>query len=87
MGMPCQVNSILKLSDRDYPSHLALQATHQATKSGYRIFPMDVPLQLVNENWVAHAEVILDHLTWHEGKTQLTFRICRIYETPFQVKE
>jgi trehalose utilization protein len=85
MGMPCVVNSIVKLGD-DYPITLELNATHQATKSGYRIFAIDVPLQLVDANWLAHGEVIIDQLTWQAGATQLTFRIARIYDTPFAVR-
>ncbi len=83
MGMPCQVNSILKLND--YPTELVLNASHQATKSGYRIFPIDVPLQLVDKNWVAHADAVIEKLTWHQGATQLEFRICRIYDQPFKL--
>jgi hypothetical protein len=85
MGMPCQVNSILKLN-QEYPAQLMLHETYQSTKSGYRILPIDVPIPLVDEHWIAHADVIIDKLTWEQGKTHLTFRIDRIYTQPFALK-
>ncbi|KAM3103066.1 DUF2584 family protein [Phormidesmis sp. 146-12] len=85
MGMPCQVNSILKLN-QDYPSGLTLDATHQATKPGYRIFAIDVPIPLVDDHWNAYADVIIEKLTWQQQETHLTFRISRIYTQPFALK-
>ena len=80
MGMPCQVNSIVKLNGVEFPSPLKLNAVHKAQKSGYRIFPIDVPLQLVDDAWRAHANVVIIQLTWANQQTVLEFRIERIYE-------
>ncbi len=45
MGMPCQVNSILKLkAAQGYPESLKIGDRHQVQKGGYRILPLDVPL-------------------------------------------
>jgi hypothetical protein len=88
MGMPCEVNSILKLSSgKGYPNELVAQTEHHATKSGYRILPIDVPIPLVDENWIAYADVVIDHLTWHHGSTQLRFKISRIYPQPIVMKD
>ena len=87
MGMPCQVNSILKLQPaQGYPERLELESRHQVTKSGYRIFPLDVPLCLVDEHWQAHADIVIDKLTWQQQTTYLEFRITRLYEVPFSMK-
>lgn len=87
MGMPCQVNSILKLSpSQGYPASLAMDVLHHVQKNGYRIFPMDVPLCLVDDQWLAHADVIIDKLTWQNQTTYLEFRIVRIYDKPFAMK-
>jgi len=87
MGMPCQVNSILKLSRDQYPAVLEQGAQHQVTKSGYRILPLDVPLALVNADWVAHADIVVRRLQWEGGQTTLWFEVQRLYLTPFPVKE
>jgi hypothetical protein len=85
MGMPCEVNSIIKLQREDFPP-LKIGAHLTTLKSGYRILPMDVPLQLVDENWLAHADVVIEQLTWQDQETELTFHVVRVYEKPFSVK-
>ena len=87
MGMPCEINSILKLKrSQDYPPRLAVGELLSAEKDSYRIFPLDVPLQLVDEDWLAYADIIIEKLTWKKQKTLLEFRVARIYETAFSVK-
>jgi hypothetical protein len=91
MGMPCEVNSIVKLKRGDgYPEGLGLAVRlgdrFTARKVGYRIFPMDVPLQLVDEAWLAHGDVIIRELTWAEGRTTIGAELVRLYEVPFSVK-
>jgi len=57
MGMPCEVNSILKLKpSQGYPESLELSKQYQGSKEDYRIIPVDVPIPLVNEHWVAYAD-------------------------------
>lgn len=87
MGMPCQVNSILKLSPQQgYPASLEVGRTYQVQKDQYRILPIDVPIALVDQNWVAHADVVIRQLIWERNQTLLTFEITRIYPTPFLTK-
>lgn len=87
MGMPCTVNSILKLTPKQgYPAQLDLQAKHHAYKRGYRIIPIDVPVPLVDEQWMAHADVIIHALMWENQTTSITFEVARIYETPLKLK-
>jgi Protein of unknown function (DUF2584) len=85
MGMPCEINSILKLNV-DYPDRLVLGAIHNAEKSGYRIVPIDVPIQLVNANWQATADIIIRQLTWENQTTKLRFEIVRIYAPPIALR-
>lgn len=87
MGMPCEVNSILKLKpSQGYPDKLTLNIKYQARKEDYRIIPIDVPIPLVDENWVAYADVIIEKLIWEKKQTILFFKIDRIYEEPFSLK-
>lgn len=88
MGMPCEVNSILKLKpSQGYPIRLEQGIRYQAQKDGYRIIPVDVPILLVDENWLAHADIKICRLTWEDGKTKVDFDIDRIYQVPFLTKE
>jgi hypothetical protein len=87
MGMPCQVNSILKLKPtQGYPERLAIGDRHRVQKSGYRIFPLDVPLCLVDEAWQAHADIVIEKLVWEQQTTHVEFRIDRLYDVPFSLK-
>jgi hypothetical protein len=87
MGMPCQVNSILKLTrGKDFPEPLVLDVPFQVIKQGYRIIPLDVPLSLVDDQWLAHADVVIHQLIWQNSTTTISFTIQRLYEIPFSVK-
>ena len=70
MGMPCEVNSILNLKpSQGYPEILELSKQYQGSKEDYRIIPVDVPIPLVNEHWVAYADVIIEKLVWENRQT------------------
>lgn len=87
MGMSCEINTVLKLKTaQGYPAELAVGRSFAATKSDYRIFALDVPLQLVDEQWQAHADVIIRELTWRDGNTYLRAEVARLYDQPFAVK-
>ena len=87
MGMPCEINNILKLKpSQGYPVSLDQDKTYQAHKESYRIFPVDVPIPLVDENWVAYADAIITKLTWENRITYLEFCIVRIYPAPFPMQ-
>lgn len=87
MGMPCEVNSILKLSvEQGYPAFaLKVGNTHQGFKDGYRIYPIDVPIQLVDQYWKAYADVIIRSLKWEDGKTYLKYEIVRVFDDAFEL--
>jgi Protein of unknown function (DUF2584) len=88
MGMPCQVNSILRLkSSQGYPTELEKGKRYQAQKDGYRIIPIDVPILLVDENWLAHADIKITRLVWEDRVTSIDFEVDRIYQTPFVAKD
>ena len=55
-------------------------------KSGYRLFPLDVPISLVDEQWLAYADVVIEKLTWEHQTTYLEFRIARLYPAVFSAK-
>lgn len=87
MGMPCEINSILKAKpSQGYPESLTLGKQFTVTKDGYRIIPIDVPITLVDERWEAHADIIINKMLWEGGKTRLSCVIHRIYDSPFLVK-
>lgn len=88
MGMPCEVNSILKLKpSQGYPKQLEKARRYSARKEGYRIIPVDTPILLVDSRWFAYADIKVLKLVWEGGMTIVDFEIDRIYESPFLAKE
>jgi hypothetical protein len=85
MGMPCQVNSILKIHRSDVPD-LVASDEYKVQKSGYRIIPIDVPIPLVDQDWMAYADVVINQLVWEQGNTMLRFVVKRLYPVAFSVK-
>ncbi len=68
MGMPCEVNSILKLKlSQGYPDQLKKGQRYSAQKESYRIIPMDVPILLVDEDWFAYADIKICRLVWENS--------------------
>ena len=87
MGMPCEINTILKLTTaQGYPAELSVGQSLSVTKADYRIFVLDVPVQLVNEQWQAQADVVIRELIWRDGQTHLRAEVTRLYDQPFAVK-
>ncbi len=87
MGMPCEVNSFLKLKpSQGYPDQLKKGKRCSAQKEGYRIVPMDVPILLVDEDWFAYADIKICRLVWENGITNIEFEIDRLFESPFLTK-
>jgi hypothetical protein len=80
MGMPCEVNSVLKFSTlQGFPTELTPNSSYQVHKKGYRIIPIDVPIPLVDNDWVVRAEVIVRKLIWERNQTWLTFEVITAY--------
>ena len=84
MGMPCEVNSVLKLNELQCsPTHFERGSFHEAFKGGYRIIPLDIPISLIDKDWRNVADIIVRKLTWENNETFLRFEIVKLHETPF----
>ena len=49
------------------------------TKSGNRVYPLNIPIDLINQDWVALARVIVIEYTNKENITTGRYRVVRIY--------
>lgn len=85
MGMPCEVNSVLKLRPaQGFPSVLVDGAHLTGFKDGYRIYPVDVPLFLVDEHWQVCALVVIETLVWGGEETRVDFKVIKLLpKTPY----
>jgi len=81
MGFKTEFNWILKLKpEQGFPEVLEVNKEYNFLKDGYRVYPLDIPIDLVNENWEAVAKAVIVECTLGNGKTKGIFKIVKIYE-------
>ena len=80
MGCIYEWNWILKLNQQQIPD-LKLGIPFTFCKKGIRIFPINMPIDLVNENWEAVARCVITSTTMEEEQTRGIFQIIYIYNT------
>lgn len=79
MGMPCELNTVLKLSpSQGYPYELVMNEEHEGIKEGYRILPVGVRIPLLDQEWKHEANVIIKRLVWEDLRTTIRFEIDEI---------
>lgn len=79
MGCIYEWNWILKLNNQQMPD-LQLGTPLTFCKKGIRIFPVNIPIDLLNENWEAIARCVITSVTMEEKQTRGTYRIVKMYD-------
>lgn len=81
MGSLFEFNWILKISrSQGLPESPRAGDEHLFTKGGYRVYPIDVPIDLIDDNWAAIAQIVVTSITLTGNATSGTFRVIRMYE-------
>ena len=78
MGCIYEFNWILKLSNEQFPE-LVENIEYNFKKQGIRIYPINVPLDLVNENWEAVARCVITSISMQNEETAGKYKIICIY--------
>lgn len=87
MGMPLEINTVLKLTPtQGYPNKVKVGDIYIANKQDYRIYPLHIPIPLVDKDWNAYADAIVFKLIWEDNNTQLLYEIVNTYEKPKSYK-
>lgn len=79
MGCIYEWNWILKLN-KEQIQNLKVGVTKNFFKKGIRIYPIDVPIDLVNQNWEAIARCIISSVTLEKDCTKGQYQIMKIYD-------
>lgn len=79
MGAIYEWNWILKLKQEQMPD-LIIGEQFTFNKKGIRIYPIDIPIDLVNENWEAVARCVIISVTIDKEETKGVYRIIEIYD-------
>ncbi len=81
MGFEVEFNWILKLKpEQGFPAELK-PGIYDFSKSGYRIYPIGSPIELVTENWEAVGLAKVLESTMKEQKTSGRYEIIRVYDS------
>ena len=79
VGFQYEFNWMLKLSALD-EQQLQVNHKYPFTKAGVRIFPLDMPVDLVNGNWEAVARCVINRITITLEETTGEFKVIEIYD-------
>jgi hypothetical protein len=80
MGFETEFNWVMKLSQKQgLFQDLKEGGQYKFNKQGFRVYPVEIPLDLVNENWEAIAKVVVEEFKNYKGKTFGTYRVVRLY--------
>ncbi len=78
MGQPVEMNTVLKLSaGQGLPEEPTVGETYRFTKSGARIYPLGVPVELIGDDWNTLGKAVIDEFTVNLEETRGTFRVVK----------
>lgn len=81
MGFRCEYNYILRLrSSQGCPNELEPGLAFSFVKEGHRIYPVDVPIDLANEEWSIVARVVVREFTVGGGRTTGRAEVLLVYD-------
>jgi|APSaa5957512576_1039674.scaffolds.fasta_scaffold236456_1 hypothetical protein len=83
MGFKTEFNWALKLKPEQGldENKIEIDKIYSFNKDEYRIYPVDMPIDLLNKNWEAIGRVIIVESTNKENKTIGKYKVLKIYET------
>lgn len=81
MGFLIEFNWTLKLKKSDglIEEILKPDQSYKFSKSGHRVYPINMPIDLINNNWEAVAKVIVESLQIIDGRTCGKYKVLKIY--------
>ena len=79
MGFQVEFNWMLKVADLDETA-LCIQKTYPFFKSGLRVYPIDIPIDLVNGNWEAVGRCFISDVSLNSEGTNGHYTVIEIYD-------
>jgi len=82
MGFKTEFNWALKLKPENGldESNLEKGKIYEFSKEEYRIYPVNIPIDLINQNWEPVAKIIIIEFKNVNGKTSGRYKVLKIYE-------
>jgi len=78
MSTPINLNALLSLPD-DFQNTLEIGKEYTIMKSGYRITPVGVPMELSDSNHKYLGKVVVLKLEITKEHTDITFKVLKLF--------
>jgi len=78
MGYKTEFNWVLVLKE-DFPKKIIVGKNYLFEKSGQRVYPRGIPIDLCDKDWQPQAKIIIDDITLNEFYTRGSFRVIYKY--------
>ncbi|RLF64915.1 MAG: hypothetical protein DRN30_04875 [Thermoplasmata archaeon] len=80
MGFVTEFNWVLKLKpEQGFPEEIKEGLTFEFKKQDYRVYPVGIPVYLVDKSWVAVALVLIKEISWKDDSTQGKAVIVKVF--------
>jgi len=82
MGFKTEFNWALKLKPENGLDEKVLKVgeIYEFSKDEYRVYPVNIPIDLINQNWEPVAKIIIVEFKNSDGRTSGKYRVLKIYE-------
>ena len=82
MGHGIEFNWTLKLKPQNglKEKDIEVGRIFEFSKRGNRIYPLNLPIDLINSNWEAIAKVMIFEIKNSQGKTSGKYKVLKVYE-------
>jgi hypothetical protein len=80
MGAKIELNTMLRLGKDDVkPAELIVGKTYLTKKDNIRIYPMDLAILLLSEDWTAQGYCAIHKSTIDNGKMEIYFEVLSLF--------
>ena len=81
MGFKTEFNWALKLKpEQGLAEDLKVDGIYSFSKDEYRVYPVGVPIDLLNDLWEVIAKVVIVKCINHDEKTEGKYKVIKIYK-------
>jgi hypothetical protein len=80
MGYHLEFNCLLSVpSDLLDLKNMQAGKVHQITKEKERLYPLNIPIEICDENYQYYGKVAVRKLTLEAGKTSVEFEVLKVF--------
>lgn len=79
MGNPFQLQACLRMDKKNIPDPLEIGKKYNFTKNEHRLYQIEVPMDLRDEDWNAYGRCVITEYTLGNNKTIGTYVMVRIF--------